>query len=123
MANSTRKLRREVLRKKTRRRENESSSAEEEKSDHSNQDVMDMTFNEASDESYKVPSHSVDPESSSETTSGNLSSPEVEPKNIKKKTQSVIHHAINRPTKSKSQAPFNLNSPTATSSCSERYIF
>ncbi|MCO5553663.1 hypothetical protein L7F22_007189 [Adiantum nelumboides] len=68
-----------------------------------------MTSIEASDKRYRVPSHTVDPESSSESDSGNSSSPEMEHRNIKRKAQSMIHHAISRPAKSKSQTPFTIN--------------
>ncbi|MCO5553752.1 hypothetical protein L7F22_007278 [Adiantum nelumboides] len=109
MASSTRKLPQEVLRKKSQRRQIESSSAEEEASENNSQDIEEMTSSEANDESYRVPSHTVDPEYSSESDSGNSSSPEREHKNISRKAQSMIQHAIRRPTKSKSQTPFTLN--------------
>ncbi|MCO5609378.1 hypothetical protein L7F22_063604 [Adiantum nelumboides] len=55
---------------------------------------MEMTSSEASDESYRVPSHTVDPESSSESDAGNSSNPEVEPRNTKKKKQPVVEGAV-----------------------------
>ncbi|MCO5559547.1 hypothetical protein L7F22_013148 [Adiantum nelumboides] len=109
MASSTRKLRQEVLRKKSQRRQIESSFAEEEASENSIQDIEEMTSSEASDESYIVPSHTVDPEYSSESDFGNSSSPEREHRNISRKAQSMIQHAISRPAKCKSQTPFTLN--------------
>ncbi|MCO5579546.1 hypothetical protein L7F22_033403 [Adiantum nelumboides] len=77
MASSTRHIRREVLSKKFQAREQESSTAEEEESDHSSHGVTDMTSREASDESYRVPSHRVDPDSSSQSESGPSSTPKI----------------------------------------------
>ncbi|MCO5598995.1 hypothetical protein L7F22_053094 [Adiantum nelumboides] len=104
MASNTRHIRRKVLRRKRSSREQESSAVEEEESDHSSHGVMEMTSSEARDESYRVPSHMVDPDSSSQSDSGSSSNPQVDPRNKRKKAQHVLHHGISRPTKSKSSS-------------------
>ncbi|MCO5562573.1 hypothetical protein L7F22_016200 [Adiantum nelumboides] len=75
MASSTRHIRREVLSRKRPTRGQENGAAEEEESDHSSHGVTEMTSSEVSDKSYRVPSHLVDPDSSSQSDSGPSSSP------------------------------------------------
>ncbi|MCO5563633.1 hypothetical protein L7F22_017280 [Adiantum nelumboides] len=50
-----------------------------------------------------------DPDSSSQSDLGPSGKPQVNPKIIRKQTQQMLHHSINRPAKSKSQTPFTLN--------------
>ncbi|MCO5597398.1 hypothetical protein L7F22_051474 [Adiantum nelumboides] len=77
MGNNTRHIRRELFSRKRPSREQGSSAVEEEESDHSSHGVTEMTSSEASDESYKVPSHMVDPDSSSQSDSGPSSRPQA----------------------------------------------
>ncbi|MCO5547620.1 hypothetical protein L7F22_001071 [Adiantum nelumboides] len=93
--------------------EQENSAAEEgekEESAHStSHGATDMTFSDASDESYKIPSHMAGPDSSSRSDSGPLGRPQVNQKINRKQAKQMLHHSINRPAKSKSQTPFTLN--------------
>ncbi|MCO5554427.1 hypothetical protein L7F22_007957 [Adiantum nelumboides] len=87
MAGGTRHKRREVLSKNQPSPEQESSAAEEgeeEESAHSSHGATDMTSSDASDESYKFPSHMVDSDSSSQSDSGPSGRPQVNPKIIRK---------------------------------------
>ncbi|MCO5566949.1 hypothetical protein L7F22_020632 [Adiantum nelumboides] len=92
--------------------EQESSGAEEgeeEEFAHSSHGAIDMTSSDASDESYKIPSHMADPDSSSQSDSRPSGRPQVNPKINQKQAQQMLHHSINKPAKSKSQTPFTLN--------------
>ncbi|MCO5586181.1 hypothetical protein L7F22_040120 [Adiantum nelumboides] len=112
MARGTRHTRHAVQSKNQPSSEQESSAAEEgeeEESAHSSYGATDMTSSDASDESYKIPSHMADPDSSSQSDSGPSGRPQVNPKIIRKQAQQMLHHSINISTKSKSQTPFTLN--------------
>ncbi|MCO5584275.1 hypothetical protein L7F22_038199 [Adiantum nelumboides] len=86
MASSTRHMRREVLSRKRQARQQESSIAEEEESNQSSHGVTDMTSSEASDKSYRIPSHWVDADNS-QSDSG----PSSSPKHDRKKTWEKQH--------------------------------
>ncbi|MCO5583428.1 hypothetical protein L7F22_037339 [Adiantum nelumboides] len=111
MAGGTRQKRHEVLSKNQPSPEQEISATEEgeeKKSAQSSHGATVMTSSDASDESYKFPSHMVDPDSSSQSDSGPSGRPQVNPKIIRKQAQQLLHHSINRPAKSKSQTAFTL---------------
>ncbi|MCO5586962.1 hypothetical protein L7F22_040907 [Adiantum nelumboides] len=81
MASGTRHKRREVLSKNQPSPEQESSvveEGEEEESAHSSHGATDMTSSDASDESFKFPSHMVDPDSSSQSDSRPLGRPQID---------------------------------------------
>ncbi|MCO5583833.1 hypothetical protein L7F22_037748 [Adiantum nelumboides] len=106
--------------------EQENSAAEEgeeEESAHSSHGATDMTSSDASDESYKIPSHMADPDSSSQSDSGLSGRPQVNPKINRKQAKQMLHHSINRPAKSKSQTPFTLNFYLQLPRPSMTYIF
>ncbi|MCO5575934.1 hypothetical protein L7F22_029741 [Adiantum nelumboides] len=87
MARGTRHTSHAVLSKNQPSPEQESSAAEEgeeEESAHSSHGATDMTSSDASDESYKIPSHMADPDSSSQSDSGPSGRPQVNPKIIRK---------------------------------------
>ncbi|MCO5594196.1 hypothetical protein L7F22_048220 [Adiantum nelumboides] len=112
MACGTRHTRHAVQSKNQPSSEQESSAAEEgeeEESAHSSHGATDMTSRDASDESYEIPSHMADPDSSSQLDSEPSGRPQVNPKINRKQAQQMLHHSINRPAKSKSQTPFTLN--------------
>ncbi|MCO5614775.1 hypothetical protein L7F22_069059, partial [Adiantum nelumboides] len=115
MARATRHTRHAVQNTNKPSSEQENSAAEEgeeEEFAHSSHGATDMTSSDASDESYKIPSHMADPDSSSQsdseppTPSGR---PQVNQKINRKQAKQMLHHSINRPAKSKSQTPFTLN--------------
>ncbi|MCO5556451.1 hypothetical protein L7F22_010000 [Adiantum nelumboides] len=81
MARGTRYTRQAVQSKNQPSSEQESSAAEEgeeEESAHSSHGATDMTSSDASDESYKIPSHMADPYSSSQSDSGPSGRPQAQ---------------------------------------------
>ncbi|MCO5546734.1 hypothetical protein L7F22_000170 [Adiantum nelumboides] len=116
MARDTRHTRHAVQSTNQPSSEQESSAAEEgdeEESAHSNHGATDMTSSDASDESYKIPSHMADPDSSSQSDSGPSGRPQVNPKINRKQAKQMLHHSINRPAKSKT-GPSTVCVPLST---------